>query len=161
MSERRLYIGAPLNCAGWEVYDSSPNRDVDRSGPLDRSGLPDGAYTIVYAACMDRLDLRTSALRALHDWHRILAPGGLLLTACVDAQLAARELAQASGLEEQASLARWLGGTAWTQNLLSTYLQLAGFRQIRRAERHGLFRDVSELSHGKQSLALNLISTRP
>ncbi len=162
MNEQRLFIGAPMRCAGWEVYADSPNTDVDFVGPLDRmQGVSDATYTILYATCLNRLN-RSEALSALHEWRRVLVPGGVLLTACVDAKAAAIGLSATTSVEDHSFFTGHLAQrSSWTQELLSTHMQLAGFKRVRRMVKHGLFNDVSELVHNGVNLGLSLIADRP
>ncbi len=159
-AERKLYVGAPVRCPGWEVYHETEHDDVDHVGGFQRlHGLPRDAFSIVYVTVLDRLNLRTQARRAMHDWFAALRPGGTLMLTTVDQAAVGRLLAtSAVSLDLQLILLRAQATAShWTAEVLSLYLQSVGFRNVRRAERFGLFNDASEVGE----ISLNVMADRP
>lgn len=162
LAERKLYIGSPLACAGWEVYHDTAHPDVDYVGAFDAMSLPDVAFATVYSTVFNRLDARTRVLRALREYRRIIRPGGFLILVVTDAAALGMALAGARVVEDQVTLTKLSQPrSAWTAELLAAYLTLAGFTNARRVAKLGLFHDASELAHHEVSLSLNVLADRP
>ncbi len=178
--ERRLYIGAPVSCAGWEVYHDQAHVNVDHVGAphtLDPAIAGADGFSVIYSVVLDRLDARTQALGALRAWHRALRPGGVLILVCLDfvslgsalrGDLGANRDDEArrdgaTALDDAVRLTQLAHRdvrSAWTAELLSTYLILAGFANARRAVKLDMFHDLSERAHAGASLSLNVLADR-
>jgi len=157
-AERRLYVGAPLRCAGWEVYNDAAHEDVDHVGSLTRmSAIQTGSVSILYVNCIGRLPPEQS-FWAMREWKRIVKPTGVLMLTGIDAQAVANAMLGPYEDQVQLTLLQARQSSHWTAELLSGALQLAGFSNVRRVESFNLFLDVSGLKLNDRSLALNVIA---
>lgn len=162
MIERRLYIGAPVRCAGWEVYSDAEHTDVDYVGRIDRlDGVSDSSYTILYANAIGRLNYTTQAVRAMRSWYRVLSSGGVLIVVGVDAKAIGNALSAGVPFEDQFALSMLMNKqVCWTTEVLASYLQLAGFSNVRQVDSPKLFNDVCELKMGDKRLGLSIFAER-
>lgn len=80
----KLHLGCgPVQLAGWINVDRNPpadlRLDIRRPLPFD-----DGAARLIYHEHVIEHLTVEEALRCLRDWHRLLAPGGVLRVATPD-----------------------------------------------------------------------------
>lgn len=161
--ERRLYVGAALRMAGWEVYLDTPHEDADHVGPYDElRGIADESVSILYIAALGRVDFAAQALPTLQAWWRALRPGGALLVTVPNVTTIGAILGGKPTFDEQVTLTQLLAAqrSLWTAELLGTMLEVVGFTNVRQAETFNLFNDTSALKLGGRSLALNVLADK-
>ena len=169
----RLHIGGRVAKAGWTVLNAQAGPDVDIVGDLrDLSGFADASVTEIYAShVLEHLDQATEAIAALRAFHRILTPGGRAMIAVPDMGMICRMMIVSRiDTNLRLHLMRIIYGgqvDAWdyhksgfTEDLLGGYLSEAGFRDIHRVERFGLFDDTSGLTIGGAPVSLNVVATK-
>jgi predicted SAM-dependent methyltransferase len=172
---RRLCIGGPTRSLGWEVLDIVPKPHVDHVGNAsDLSRFPEATFAEVYAShVLEHLDFREDeVLRALREWRRVLVPGGKLYLSVPDLEVLAQLLLRKDlTLNDRFFVMRMLFGghthqydyhyLGFTPDILFQYLRQAGFSEIQRVVRLGLFNDASEkVFHGTR-ISLNVTAHRP
>jgi predicted SAM-dependent methyltransferase len=165
----RLHIGGREKRDGWKIFDTIPGPDVDFVGRLtDLSAVPDESCAEVYAShVFEHLGYDHELPVALTHVHRVLKPGGRFCISVPDLLTLCRLFVHPA-LDSDA---RWnimrmmFGGRTSEQDVhqagltfdfLHTFLQEAGFRDIRRVREFGLFDDTSSLCFGGVPISLNV-----
>lgn len=172
---RKLHIGGKQARPGWEILDVNPGPHVDHQGnAIDLSAFADGTFGELYAShVLEHFDYKDDLLKALREWHRVLAPGGVLHLSVPDIDTLAHLLLQRQRLDVNQ---RWqvmrmmFGGhvdahdyhlVGLNQEFLTGFLKAAGFEGLQRVPRHGLFNDTSDMVVAGTPISLNLNATRP
>ena len=101
MTERKLHIGGKQKREGWEILDVNPGPLVDHQGnAIDLSQFADGTFAEVYAShVLEHFDYKDALVAALREWHRVLAPGGVLRLSVPDIDVLAHLLLQRHKLD--------------------------------------------------------------
>lgn len=128
----------------------------------DLAALPAGPYTIIYLR-VGLIDRNQQLLGTLRRCYERLAPGGVLISATVNAAAVAAVLATATTFDDQAYLTSILDAerSHWTAELLVPYLTLTGFTNARQTTDLRLFSDVSQLEHGGKRIGLTVLADKP
>lgn len=172
--ERRLHIGGVQRVEGWEVLNAVPGPSVDHVGEAaDLARFADGTFTALYSShVLEHLDFTGELQAGLREWRRVLAPGGTLYVSVPDLAVLA-ELFLSGGLaaDQRFTVVRMiLGGhvdahdyhrMAFDFDLLTAFLQEAGFVAIERVANLGLFDDTSRLVFAGVPISLNVIARAP
>ena len=175
MTERRLHIGGKQKRAGWEILDVNPGPLVDHVGnAIDLSQFADGTFAEVYAShVLEHFDYKDALVAALRDWHRVLAPGGVLRLSVPDIDILAHLLLQRHKLDvnQRFQVMRMMFGghvdahdyhlVGLNQEFLAGFLNAAGFHTVQRVPRHGLFTDTSDMVVAGTPISLNLNALKP
>ncbi len=173
--ERKLHIGGKDPQPGWEILDVNPGPIVDHIGDaVDLSRFADGTFTEVYAShVLEHFDYKVGIAAALKEWHRVLAPGGTLRISVPDLDTLAGLLLRRDQLDinQRFQVMRMIFGghvdahdyhlVGLNQDFLAGFLFAAGFEQLQRVTRHGLFRDTSDMSVNGQAISLNITARKP
>ena len=173
--ERRLHIGGREKRPGWEILNILPGPAVDHVGDaIDLSRFADGTFIEVYAShVLEHFDYREALLAALREWHRVLAPGGVLHLSVPDLDILAHLLLQRHKLDVNArfQVMRMIFGghvdahdyhqVGLNQDFLAGFLGHAGFVNLQRVTRHGLFTDTSDMIVAGTPISLNLDAYKP
>ncbi len=173
--QRRLHIGGKQRRDGWEILDVNPGPLVDHQGnAIDLGQFADGSFTEVYAShVLEHFDYKDALMTALREWHRVLAPGGVLRLSVPDIDVLAHLLLQRHKLDvnQRFQVMRMIFGghvdahdyhlVGLNQDFLAGYLQSAGFEQLQRVPRHGLFHDTSDMVVAGVPISLNLNAFKP
>ena len=175
MTERRLHIGGKQKRAGWEILDVNPGPLVDHVGnAIDLSQFADGTFAEVYAShVLEHFDYKDALVAALREWHRVLAPGGVLRLSVPDIDVLAHLLLQRHKLDvnQRFQVMRMMFGghvdahdyhlVGLNQEFLAGFLNAAGFHTEQRVPRHGLFTDTSDMVVAGTPISLNLNALKP
>ena len=175
MTIRRLHIGGAEARAGWEVFDVRPGVHVDHVGDAkDLSRFADGTFAEIYAShVLEHFDYVDELPRVLAEWHRVLAPGGVLRVSVPDIDILAHLLLQRHLLDvnQRFQVMRMMFGgqthahdhhrVGLNQDFMAAYLDRAGFVNLQRVGRHGLFADTSETTVLATPISLNLNAHKP
>lgn len=173
--ERRLHIGGREARAGWEILNILPGPQVDHLGDaIDLSRFADGTFTAVYAShVLEHFDYKDALPRALREWHRVLAPGGVLQLSVPDIDILAHLMLQRTRLDvnQRFQIMRMIFGghvdahdyhlVGLNQDFLAGFLKAAGFGRMQRVSRHGIFTDTSDMVVAGTPISLNLNAYKP
>jgi len=173
--QRRLHIGGKQPRDGWEILDVNPGPLVDHQGnAIDPGQFADGSFAEVYAShVLEHFDYKDALTTALREWHRVLAPGGVLRLSVPDIDVLAHLLLQRHKLDvnQRFQVMRMIFGghvdahdyhlVGLNQDFLAGYLQSAGFETLQRVPRHGLFTDTSDMVVAGVPISLNMNAFKP
>jgi predicted SAM-dependent methyltransferase len=173
--ERRLHIGGKEAKAGWEILDVRPAPHVDHVG--DAASLrqfADATFSEIYAShVLEHFCYLNELCPVLVEWHRVLQPGGVLRLSVPDLDILAHLLLQRHTLDvnQRFHVMRVLFGghlhehdhhrAGLNQEFMSAYLEKAGFVDLQRVSRHGLFLDNSETLVVNTPISLNMNAFKP
>ncbi len=169
----RLHIGGREPKNGWKILDIRPGAHVDFVGDCrDLSRFADGSVAEIYAShVLEHLGYLEELPQALAGFHRVLAPGGRLMVSVPDFAVLCRLFIHPSlNAEQRFTIMRIVFGgqmdeydfhkAGLTFEFLEDYLLTAGFRDIRRVERFGLFEDDSTLEIGGVPISVNVSAVK-
>ncbi|MEO1299185.1 MAG: tetratricopeptide repeat protein, partial [Cyanobacteria bacterium J06636_16] len=172
---RRLHIGGKVRVPGWEVLNAVPGPYVDHMGNAnDLSRFKDETFTDIYAShLVEHLDYRDELVNTLKEWYRVLAPGGRVYISVPDMDILAGLFISREKLNfsERFMVMRMMFGghvdqydyhvVGLNQDFLTMYLKQAGYVNVRRVDRFGLFNDTSNYVFKDVLISLNLIAEKP
>lgn len=170
----RLHIGGRTRHAGWTCYDISPGPEVDLVGDCrDLSRFEDDSVEEIYAShVLEHLSYRNEIVPALKEWRRVLLPGGLVKISVPDFEVLCRLFLRPdlTGADRGEVLRMTFGGqmdahdyhrAGLTFELMSLFLDMAGFQGLKRVERLGDFDDTSRMRLVGVPISLNLTARKP
>ncbi len=170
----RLHIGGQAVHADWKILDVLPGPHVDFVGNCtDLSQFPDNGIAEIYAShVLEHLGYMRELPHALDEFHRVLAPGGMLRVSVPDlTTLCALFADPALNTQERVHVMRMMFGgqmneadfhkVGLTEEFLRDFLATAGFLDIARSESFGLFDDCSEIVFRGRRISLNLSAHKP
>jgi predicted SAM-dependent methyltransferase len=173
--ERKLHIGGKQPLAGWEILNITPGPGVDHVGDAVRlTAFSNGSFTEVYGShVLEHFDYRDGLMAALREWRRVLAPGGTLRLSVPDLDTLARLFLdrQSLNLNHRWHVMRMIFGghvdphdyhlVGLNEEFLGALLLEAGFVQVQRVPRHGIFDDTSDLFFAGVCISLNMTARCP
>lgn len=171
---RRLHIGGKEAREGWEILDARPGPHVDHVGDArDLSRFDDGSFAELYAShVLEHFDYKDALPETLAEWHRVLEPGGVLRLSVPDLDVLAHLLLQRHALDvnQRFQVMRMIFGghthehdyhhVGLNEEFAAAFLDRAGFVQLQRVGRHGLFADTSEAVVAGTPISLNLTARK-
>jgi predicted SAM-dependent methyltransferase len=165
----KLHIGGQEKREGWAILDALPGPIVDYVGNCnDLSFLAGSSCSEVYAShVLEHLGYNGELQKTLKDIHRVLKPGGRLRASVPDLETLCKLFLHPSldGPGRFHIMRMMFGGrttnydvhyVGLTFEFLGTFLQEAGFHDIRRVQEFGLFQDTSTLRFGGVPISLNV-----
>jgi len=170
----RLHIGGRVPHPDWKILDVQPGPHVDYVGHCtDLSALGGESVLEIYAShVLEHLGYRAGLSTALHEFNRVLVPGGTLRASVPDlTTLCTLFLDPALNFDERFEVMRMTFGgqsdnsdfhlVGLNQEFLTSYLQEAGFTGIVRVDSFGIFNDTSSLVFKGRPISLNLTARKP
>lgn len=170
---RRLHIGGTKRMRGWEIFNIAPGEGVDHVGNAkDLSRFPDRTFSELYAShVLEHFSYRNELGIVLSEWHRVLKDGGRVRISVPDLEvLSAMFLDRELSSDERYFVMRMIFGgqvnpydvhhTGFSRAFLVHWLRKAGFADIRRVKRFGLFVDNSSKVRNGKPISLNLIAVK-
>src|SRR5258705_6911300 len=170
----RLHIGGQIRHPDWKILDVRPGPIVDYVGHCtDLSGFDDESVSEIYAShVIEHLGYKSELAIALGEFNRVLVPGGIVRISVPDLPtLCALYLDPALNPENRYHVMRMMFGgqvneadfhyVGLSEELLTSYLQNAGFANITRVGNFGLFDDASNLVYKGKSISLNVSARKP
>ncbi|MEO5733326.1 MAG: methyltransferase domain-containing protein [Rubrivivax sp.] len=172
--ERRLHIGGRQIRQGWEILDVNAAAHVDHVGDaVDLARFADATFVEIYAShVLEHFDYKDGLAAALREWHRVLAPGGVLRLSVPDIDALARLLLQKDRLDvnQRFHVMRMIFGghldahdyhlVGLNEEFLTGFLGQAGFTGLQRVGGHRLFEDTSGMVFAGLPISLNLVARR-
>ena len=133
----------------------------------------DGTFAEIYAShVLEHFDCKEGVMVAMKEWHRVLSPGGLLRLSVPDLDVLAQLLLQRERLDvnQRFDVMRMIFGghvdahdhhiVGLNEEFLAGYLYATGFVDVRRVQRHGIFRDTSDMVFAGTPIGLNLYGVK-
>ncbi|HVW25543.1 MAG TPA: tetratricopeptide repeat protein [Polyangiaceae bacterium] len=170
---RRLHIGGRVRSPGWEVLDAVSRPEVDHVGNAgDLSRFADGSFAAVYAShVLEHFDYKVAVTSALREWWRVLEPGGRLFVSVPDLSVLSRLFVdrQLTGADRFLVMRMMFGGhddrydyhlVGLDEEILTGFLEHAGFEAVTRVSSFGLFDDTSVLELNGTPISLNITATK-
>ncbi|GLD92091.1 hypothetical protein PINS_up000624 [Pythium insidiosum] len=172
-----LHIGGQLGARhpDWRIVDIQPGKHVDDVLPMDDLSPSYGEHTVsaIYAShVLEHCHYGVfdqHVQRTLREWHRVLAPGGALLLAVPDLTALSRLFVNEtlSDAERFFVMRVMFGGqvdaydvhrVGFSDVILASFLEDAGFCEITRVADFGIFRDSSTISLHGVPISLNVVA---
>lgn len=167
-------MGGTERRPGWTVVNIQPGPEVDVvADARDLSAFTDGSVAALYAShILEHLSYQREVGAALAEWHRVLAPGGVLMVAVPDLAVLCRIYVHpGASAEHRHKLRRIIfGGQVDAHDIylagfdlesLLAHLAAAGFERGARVRDFGLFEDTSRLHLGDVPVSLNVRAHKP
>jgi predicted SAM-dependent methyltransferase len=172
---RKLHIGGTVRTDGWEVLNANPGPHVDHvCNANDLSQFADASFEVVYSShVVEHLDYNGELQATLKEWHRVLAPAGRIYVSVPDLDVLARLFLERRQLtpDDRFFVMRMMFGghvdqydyhvVGLNQEFLAGFLHGAGFVNIRKVDRFGLFADTSNMLYKGVPISLNMIAHKP
>ena len=169
-----LHIGGQVRKDGWEILNANPGPYVDHVGRAhDLTRFHPASYARIYAShVLEHLDFTGEMQAALREWRRVLIPGGQLLVSVPDlTAVAALLLQDGLTLDDRFKVVKFIYGAHVDDHdyhqvgfdfpILRYFLTEAGFVDVARVERFGLFDDTSDYAWHGVPISLNVTARRP
>jgi predicted SAM-dependent methyltransferase len=171
---RRLHIGGQVRLAGWEVIDANPGPCVDHVGNArDLSRFETGIFSEIYAShVLEHFDFTGELVAALKEWHRVLAPGGMLHVSVPDMDVLARLFLDRQRLSKEyrfTVMCMMFGGhgdqydyhyIGFNEEFLRDYLLSVGFVTAARVPEFGICNDTSMMTIEGTLISLNMTALK-
>ena len=170
--QRKLHIGGKVRVPGWENLNVVPGPAVDHVGDaVDLARFADGTFVEVYAShVLEHFDYAGALQRALAEWQRVLAPGGVLRLSVPDLDVLAHLFLQRHrfDINQRFQIMRMMFGghvdahdvhlVGLNAEFLAGFLSAAGFGRDERVPRHGQFPDTSDMQVAGTPISLNVVA---
>ena len=172
---RKLHIGGQQPHPEWEILDAIAHPRVTHLGNAkDLSRFADGTFSAVYASHVaEHFGYQRDLLQALHEWRRVLTPGGTLYISVPDLDILAELflLRESIDIHGRFHIMRMMFGgqmddrdfhyVGLNEEFLRDFLSAAGFADVRRVDEFGIFDDTSRFAFNGVPISCNLIATNP
>jgi predicted SAM-dependent methyltransferase len=172
---RKLHIGGATASPGWEVLNIAEAPFVDHVGNANNlSRFEVNTFECIYAShIFEHFDYKGELQTALHEWLRVLRPGGNLYISVPDLDTISGLMLDKDLLDigEQIFAMRMLFGghedphdyhlVGFNEDILRWFLEEAGFTAITRVKKLGFFRDTSTQRFKGKLISLNVTAVKP
>jgi len=159
----KLHIGGTIAKDGWLIYNVQPGKNVNCIGDISLLPFINDTFTEVYASHVLEHVATKDIAPTLCQIYSVIKPGGSVLISVPDIMLILDNLRRQptgrqyismlfGGQVDQYDLHR----TGFNYELLASYLNTAGFKDIRRVDRFGIFEDFSN-----HEISLNVVAFKP
>lgn len=173
--KKNLHIGGKQKKGGWEILNAVPGPFVDHVGNAnDVSQFENDTFAQIYAShVVEHFDYQDELLAALKGWWRILEPDGKIYISVPDIDVLAEMIISKDkfSVDERFFIMRMLFGghidkydyhvVGLNQDFLTSFLNQAGFINIKKVSDFGLFDDTSKMKFKGVAISLNLIAEKP
>jgi predicted SAM-dependent methyltransferase len=155
------------------VIDANPGPWVDHVGnAADLSRFATGTFSEVYAShVLEHFDYKDELLATLKEWHRVLAPEGMLHISVPDMDILARLfLDRQLAIGDRFQIMRMIFGghvdrydyhvVGLNEEFLRGFLAAVGFAQVARVPDFGICKDTSLLIFNGVPISLNVTALK-
>ena len=169
----RLHIGGEEVKAGWKILNAQSLPGVDFVGNcVDLSQFADNTVKEVYASHVyEHLGYNNELPQALREAHRVLEPGGVFRAGVPDLEALCRLfLEPRMDKDDKFHVMRMIYGgqvddydyhyVGFSFEIFADLLTEAGFKNIRRVQDFGLFKDTTGMKFGKVAISLNVVAVK-
>jgi predicted SAM-dependent methyltransferase len=173
-SPLKLHIGGIVPKEGWKILNIQPGPNVDFVGDcMDLSQFGNQSVAEIYLShVLEHLDYQKEVHIALHEFKRVLVPGGRLMIGVPDLEVLCFLLAAPFlSFQDKFFIMRVIYGgqvdpydyhkTGFTFPFLQGFLAQKGFERIQRVKSFGLFQDTTEMIVNGVSISLNVEAFAP
>jgi predicted SAM-dependent methyltransferase len=175
MSNLKLHIGGTEAKSGWTILDVEYRPEVDIiSDASCLEQISNNSVAVIYASHVlehFHYGLENKLIHTLTEWHRVLQPNGQLLISVPDLKTLCWLFVNPNFtvLERHHIMRIIFGGqtnqydvhyTGFDYEILSSYLQEAGFSHVEQVSEFNLFNDCSSLRILDTLISLNVIATK-
>ena len=170
----KLHIGGVEPKSGWKILNAQPSGHVDFVCDIrNLSQFDDAGCDEIYAShILEHLTYQDELRPVLNELFRLLKPAGRLLVSVPDLDILCRLFThpQADSAMRHHIMRIIFGGqtdkwdhhkTGFSGDILSAYLQDAGFQHLEEVDSFNLFDDTSTLVIAGQKISINVIATKP
>jgi predicted SAM-dependent methyltransferase len=167
-----LHIGGLAARPGWKILNAQPGEAVDLVGDVrDLGKFPEACCQKIYAShVLEHVD-QNDFLPTLKGINRVLRRGGDLYVSVPDLDVLSRMfLDRTLAPEQRFHVMRMIFGgqvdehdfhyIGLNEEIMTGFLQRAGFSSIRRVDSFGLFSDTSDFRPYGVAISLNLIASK-
>lgn len=164
-----LHIGGKVPHPDWKILNIIPEEGVDFIGDAkDLGQFIDESIQNIYAShVLEHLAL-SEITPCLKEWHRVLAPDGLLLISVPNLSTLCELFASGEcDPDNRFLIIKMIMGSqknpydfhrsAFDMDLICHFLAEAGFQSISEVESHGIFKDCGEIYVRGRRISLNVI----
>ncbi len=164
----KLHIGSIEKKEGWKTFDVKEGADYVGDAK-DMSRFENETFDEIYAShVLEHFDYKDSLGQALKEWHRVLKPDGKLYISVPDMKVLCDLFLRGENAQTRFSILRMiLGGhcdkndyhyTGFDTEILGHFLNLVGFKRMKKVDVFGIFEDTSNLRAGNTLISLNVIA---
>lgn len=163
----KLHIGSTKKKEGWKTFDVKESADYVGDAK-DLSRFEDEIFDEIYAShLLEHFDYKDSLGQALKEWYRVLKPDGKLYISVPDMKVLCDLFLRGENSQTRFSILRMmLGGhcdkndyhyTGFDFEILSHFLNIAGFKRMKKVDTFDIFEDTNSLRAGNTLISLNVI----
>ena len=169
----KLHIGSTARSEGWHNLDIVPGPGVDYVGDCKSlAQFSENSIETIYAShVLEHVPYRQTEA-VLKDWFRVLIPGGEVMISVPDLGVLAQLYLhpQASPQDRVSVMQMMFGGqmddfdfhcVGFNDELLGMWLRQAGFVELARVEKFGVFEDTSTMQFHGVPISLNVKARKP
>jgi predicted SAM-dependent methyltransferase len=175
MSDIKLHIGGTETKKGWKILDVEARPEVDIiSDASCLEKISDNSVAVIYASHVlehFHYSLDNKLIHTLSEWYRVLQPEGQLLISVPDLKTLCWLFINPNfTVPERHHIMRILFGGQTNQydvhyvgfdyEILSSYLQEAGFSDVEQVSEFNLFNDCSSIRILDTLISLNVVATK-
>ncbi len=172
METLNLHIGGQKAHPDWKILDIEARPEVDYVGDAaNLSQFADNSVDKIYAShVLEHFhhSLNSELINTLREWHRVLKPGGYLFISVPDLRtLCWLFLAPNLAVMERYEIMNMIFGghknaydvhrVGFDFDILSLYLEEAGFHEYQQISEFNLFDDYSSFRAGDILISLNVV----
>lgn len=171
---RKLHIGGKKPNHEWEIFNAVEGQYVDHIGNANNlSRFDDNTFDEIYAShVLEHFDYAKELVLVLKEWHRVMKPGGKLYVSVPDLDKLAELFLKKDtlSLKDRFAVMRMiLGGhvdeydyhkTAFNGEILSAFLNEAGFCDLKTVDNFWIFDDTSSFTFNGMPISINMIAEK-
>ena len=168
----KLHIGGVEAKEGWKILNIQKNKEVDFIGSIsDLEQFENESIEKIYASHVLEHVEQQEVLKTLKGVHRVLKKNGEFYISVPDLDILCKAFIHSNlTLEQRILMMRIIFGGqvdkydfhyfGWNQEIMVYFLNLAGFKKLKKVESLNLFKDTSDYKPFGIPISLNVIATK-